>query len=471
MSSFDYAVMALYVATVMGIGLYFARQQAAASDYFLGRHEIPWWAAMMSIVATETSALTVISVPGIAAFDDLRFLQIPLGYIVGRTVVAWLLLPGYFEGEQMTAYQRLETRFGPTTRRLASAVFMVIRSLGDSVRVFATAIPVALVTGWSPVAAIIFVAVATLFYTWWGGIKAVIWVDVLQLILYLAAGAAAIAIVGSEFGLAETFGRAAESGKFTWLDFSLTFTEPYTFLAGVIGGALLSAASHGTDHLMVQRLLSTKDLSSARKALVGSGVVVFVQFALFLIVGAVIWSTGTIAEGAAGDEVFPQFVIDHFPSGLAGLVVAGILAAAMSTVSSSLNSLASASSIDFYAPITGRNDPKHLLGVGRLFTVVWAVVLSAGALSFSSSDQPVVVLALSIASITYGSLLATYILSSVRRITGIDINIGLLVGCVAMSIIVLAKPGPFGSLAWPWYVPLGILLTSTTAFTSSVISR
>ena len=470
MTTPDVLVMAAYFAAVIGIGLHFSRRQRDASDYFLGRHTLPWWAIMLSIVATETSALTVISVPGIAARGNYTFLQLPIGYLIGRVGVAAWLLPGYFRGDQETAYTRLGTRFGPTTQRSASALFMVIRALGDSVRVFATAIPLAIVTGWSIPVSVLVVAVATLAYTVAGGLRAVVWVDVVQMALYVIGGVAtlivAAALVG---GLEPIVARAAAAGKLRIFEWHFSFDVTYTFVGAVVGGALLSAASHGTDHLIVQRLLATRSLRDARKALVGSGVLVIAQFALFLFVGTALWAAGADDAALSGDQLYPTFVVHQLPAGLAGLVVAGLLAAAMSTVSSSLNALASATTHDFYAPLTGRNAPTHLLKVGRLATVGWAIVLGGGALAFRSDDQPVVELALSIASITYGGLLGTYILGGFSTLRERHAVTALATATVTMLIVVLAKPWIFATLAWPWYVPLGTLVTLTVGWVAGSV--
>lgn len=473
MTALDWAVMAAYGGVVLALGAYFARQQRDATDYFLGRHDLPWWSVMLSVVATETSALTVISVPGIAARSDLGFLQLAIGYLIGRIGVAAWLLPGYFRGEQETAYVRLEARFGPQTRRLASGIFMVIRALGDSVRVFATAIPLAIVTGWSVPLSVLAVVFATLIYTWAGGLRAVVWTDLLQLAIYVLGALATLAVAAQLSGGAERlFDSAREAGKLRVFDFRVSFSAPYSFLGAVVGGAMLSAASHGTDHLIVQRLLATRSLSSARRALVGSGIVVICQFALFLLVGTALWGAGVDDGISSSDELYPRFIVEHLPPGLAGLVVAGLLAAAMSTVSSALNSLASASTHDFYAPLSRRNDRRHLLTVGRWMTLAWAGTLTVGALSFSSDEQPVVELALSIASITYGALLGTYILGGIaRRVAQRDVVLAMLLACGAMLVVVLFKPGPLGELAWPWYVPLGTLITLLTGMGSSWLRR
>jgi len=474
MTTLDLLVMAAYFLAVIAIGVYFTRRQHDSADYFLGRHTIPWWAVMFSIVATETSALTVISIPGLGARSDLTFLQLPLGYFVGRVGVAIWLLPGYFRGEQETAYSRLESRFGPATRKVASGVFMGIRALGDSVRVFATAIPLSIVTGWSIPSSVLLVALVTLLYTWAGGIQAVIWVEVLQLGIYLVGGIATLVIAANlAGGLPTVLTEAADAGKLRVINWTLDFGTTYSILGGLIGGALLSAASHGTDHLIVQRMLATHDLPAARKALLGSGILVILQFALFLLVGTALWAAGADDPSQSSDAIYPMFAVNALPPGLAGLVVAGLLAAAMSTVSSSLNSLASATTHDFYAPLRGKTgDATHLLRVGRWATVAWAIILGGGALSFRSTDQPVVELALSIASITYGSLLGTYILSGiVPSARQRDALTAIAVGTVSMLVIVLVKPWIFAGLAWPWYVPLGTLITVAAGAASAALTR
>ena len=451
-----------------------ARHQRSASDYFLGARNLPAWAILLSIVATETSALTVISVPGIGARGDLTFLQLTFGYLIGRIGVAVWLLPGYFRGDQETAYARLESRFGVGTRRLTSTVFLVTRFLGDAVRVFASAIPLALVTDWSIPTSIVVMGVVTMIYTWLGGFKAVVWTDVLQLSVYLAGGIGALLVAWNLSGGADAaLELARRAGKLKVIDAGLDFTRTYTLLGGLVGGALLSAASHGTDHLIVQRLLATRSLRDARVALVGSGLMVIAQFALFLLVGSAIWAAGLAPAGVPGDELFPSFVLHHLPTGLAGLVVAGILAAAMGTHSSAINSLASSATHDLYASWTGRQDPQHLLRVGRLLSAVWASALILGALFFhvaaTGKDTPVVVLALSIASITYGPLLGIYLLAGRwPRARGRDVVGAVAFTVAVMLVVVFAKrlsvyPGlhwaaPLGSLAWPWYVPLGTLL-------------
>jgi SSS family transporter len=480
----DLAVILVYFAATLGVGLWVTRAQRTVGDYFLGARDLPAWSILLSIVATETSALTVISIPGVGARGDLTFLQLAFGYLLGRILVARWLLPGYFTGQQETAYSRLESRFGPGTRRVISGCFLVTRFLGDGVRIFAGAIPLALVTGWAIPTSILAMGLVTLLYTYIGGLKAVVWADVIQLGVYLTGGVAALIIAaGLAGGFPHALDLAGAAGKLRVFNPSFSLSIPYTILGGLVGGAMLSAASHGTDHLIVQRLLATRSLPDARRALVGSGVVVILQFLLFLLVGVVIWSAGLAPADIPGDQVFPRFILRHLPAGLAGLVIAGILAAAMSTISSSINALASSVTHDFYAPLTGRRDPAHLLAVGRGFSALWGIGLVAAALGFyryaSGTDTPVVVLALSIASVTYGALLGTYLLAGRwPRASGRDVIVATGVTLPVMLVVVFAGPlseatgfewlRPLGRLAWPWYVPLGTLLTVLTGMGSSL---
>ncbi len=479
MRAVDWLVAVAYLLGVVAAGMWLGRRQAGASDYFLGRHRLPWWAILLSIVAAETSAITVISVPGIGFASNLTFLQLAFGYLIGRILVAWLLLPSYASGQLQTAYQVLGTRWGPHARRTSSAIFMVTRALADSVRLFATAIPLAVITGWSYPVSIVVLGAATLLYTYAGGLRSVVWMDVVQLAVYLLAGTAALlaALHLEPAALAS----AGAAGKLRFLDFRLSLTSPYTFLTAVAGGAMLSAASHGTDQLIVQRLLATRSLREARLALVGSGVVVIAQFALFLTVGAALWSAFPGGRALRSDEVFPSFIVTHLGGGLAGLAVAGLLAAAMSTHASAINSLASATTHDYYAPMSGRgDDDAHLLKAGRLFTLAWGTILVLGALLFRQREAPVVVVALSVASLTYGALLGAFVLARFHRVGERDVVLALIASSLVMGLVVFAGPLAvlFGrppalvglsELAWPWYVPLGTLLTVGIGLASSLM--
>jgi solute:Na+ symporter, SSS family len=434
----DTVVLIAYLGGVIGLGTWMGRSQRSARDYFLAGHNVPWWAIMLSVVATETSALTFISIPATAYTGDFWILQLATGYLIGRVGVAYVLLPGYFRGELTTAYALLEERFGLATRRFASAIFMVTRAFADSVRIFAAAIPLALITGWPYWQVILLVGAATLVYTWYGGLKAVVWVDVVQMGLYAVGGVAALWVLGDlvpgGWPAIQAAGAATDTFRIIHLEGGPA--QATWLVTGLVGGAFLSMATHGVDHLTVQRLLAARDPRAALAAVIGSGVLVIVQFALFLMVGAGLHAFYQGRVFATPDEVFPLFIIESLPPGLSGLIVAGILAAAMSTVSSSLNSLAASATHDIYAPAARREgDEQHLLRVGRTFTLIWAAILIGGAILFRFAQQgtPIVVIALQIASFTFGPLLGGFLLGTLFRqpdqrdaITGIGVAVVLM---------------------------------------------
>lgn len=478
----DTVVLVVYLGGVIGLGTWMGRSQTSARDYFLAGRNVPWWVVMLSVVATETSALTFISIPATAYTADFWILQLAVGYLIGRVGVAYVLLPGYFAGELNTAYALLETRFGLGTRRFASSIFMVTRAFADSVRIFAAAIPLALITGWPYWQVILLVGAATLVYTWYGGLKAVVWVDVVQMGLYIVGGVAALWVLAGAVpgGWDAIAGVAAEAGTFRVVHLEGGPAQATWLVTGLVGGAFLSMATHGVDHLVVQRLLAAPGLAGARKAVIGSGVVVIVQFALFLLVGAGLkaYYAGRVFETA--DEVFPLFIIEGLPPGLSGLIVAGILAAAMSTVSSSLNSLASATTHDLYAPATGHGDRSdddgRLLAAGRMFTLLWAVILIGGAIAFELVQQgtPVVVIALQIASFTFGPLLGGFLLGTLfRHPDQVDAITGIGTAVVAMTALWAVQT--FGVITpvvdTLWFALIGSALTVAVGLGSAAVRR
>ncbi|MGI8401778.1 MAG: sodium:solute symporter [Gemmatimonadaceae bacterium] len=488
-TALDFIVLVVYLIGTTLLGVWLGRDQKDAKDYFVAGHTIPWWAVLFSVVATETSALTFISIPGLAYMTDLGFLQIAAGYVVGRTVVAFTLLPRYYQGGLVTAYTLFEKRFGIGTRRFASIVFMVTRALADSVRVFATAIPIALIIGpalprqYVMPAAILVLGALTLIYTYYGGMRAVVWTDVLQTSVYLLGGLTAVYLIGKGVtgGWGAILNTASAAGKLRVIDLYTGFDRPQTLLAGVIGGAFLSMASHGADQLIVQRLLTASSLKEARKALIGSGIAVFLQFTLFLMIGIGLFAYYGGRHFAVPDSIFPTFVVDAMPAGLRGLIVAAVLAATMSAHSGALNALAASTTLDIYLPLTGRSaDDPRTLKMGKLFTMAWGVILLGMALLYPAQNTPVVVVALSIASFTYGALLGGFFLGMLwRRANQRDAITGMAVGIVAMSFVVFAKqmmpifPSIRGTLttlshiAWPWYVLIGTSFTMGVAILSS----
>lgn len=457
----DAVVLLAYLGAVTAWGAWLGRGQTGGKEYFLGGKELPWGAVLLSIVATETSTLTFLSAPGIAYLGTLEFLQLTAGYLVGRIVVAMVLLPAYARGDIQTAYALLERRFGPSARRFTSGIFMVTRLLADSVRLFATAIPLALVTGWDYWLSIIVIGVLTLAYTYVGGIKAVVWIDALQMLLYLVGGVIAAIALGNVVpgGWSEIFAQADAAEKLKLVDFTFDPSKAYTIWAGVFGGAVFTMASHGTDQLLVQRLLTTKDTASAQKALIGSGFAVIAQFALFLVVGIGLWVHYGGRAFDSADAIFATFIVEGLPPGITGLLLAGVFAAAMSSLSSSINSLASASAYDFWAPLTRVTDDALVLRAGKRFTLLWAALLVGGAVLFIplSSGNTAIEVALAVASLVYGGLLGAFGLALFgERADTRSVIIGMTAGVGLVTAIWVGAPS---AIAWPWFVPIGALVT------------
>lgn len=492
LDALDFVVIVAYLTGVTLLGIWVGRRQRGSKDYFVADRDIPWWAVLFSIVASETSALTFISIPGLAYVGNLGFLQVATGYLLGRIVLANTLLPRYYAGNLVTAYALLERRFGLAARRFTSIVFMVTRGMADSVRVFATAVPIAIVIGpLLPAKAVMPVAVLvlgtlTVIYTIRGGMRAVVWTEIVQASVYLLGGLAAAALLATlvRGGWPHILQQASVAGKLQAIDWYTGFDRPHTVFAGLLGGAFLSMASHGADQLIVQRLLSARSLRDAQIAVIGSGVAVIVQFALFLFIGIGLWSFYAPRVFPVPDSIFPTFIIDQMPHGLVGLLLAAILAATMSTHSGAINSLAAASTHDIYLPLTGHQaDDPRTLRVGKIFALLWGIVLTGGALLFPANPStPVVVVALSIASFTYGGLLGGFFLAIFwRRASQVDAIIGMSVGIAIMSVVVFAKQlegvfptwrsvlAPISTIAWPWYVLIGTVITLLTGMLSSLL--
>lgn len=488
-TSLDWAILIAYLAGTTWLGVHLGRGQRDSKDYFVAGGTIPWWAVCFSIVATETSALTFISIPGLSYLGNLGFLQVTVGYLLGRIVVAYTLLPRYMDGELVTAYALLERRFGVATRRFASVTFMFTRAFGDSVRVFATAIPIALILGpivpatWLTPISILALGGATVLYTYHGGMRAVVWTDVIQTLVYVGGAVGAVVLLGDGIagGWSTVWAEAGAAGKMAGFDASLTLRQPHTVFAGLLGGGFLAMASHGADQLIVQRLLASSSLPDARKALIGSGIFVIAQFALFLTIGLGLWVFYDGTSFPAPDKIFPTYIVQEMPAGLTGVVIAAILAAAMSTISGSINSLAAATTHDLWVPLRGAGaSPAALLRVSKRFTLVWAAFLIGGALLYRAEGTPVVVIALSVASFTYGGLLGGFFLAlgwprAIQR----DAILGMAIGIGAMSLIVFAGriisavPAltgvltPFVGIAWPWFVLIGTTITLVVGILSS----
>jgi SSS family solute:Na+ symporter len=476
---FDLAVILAYLAGITWFGARFRRTQKTLKDYFLGGRSAPWWAIALSIVSAETSTLTIIGTPALAYGGNFGFLQIVFGYLLARVLISVLFLPHYFRGEMYTAYELIGLRFGPSARKLTAGTFLALRALAEGVRVFAISIVVSIVLGTGELASIIVIVLLTLFYTFEGGMTAVIWTDVVQMFLYIAGALVSFAVILQHIpgGWGHVWSVAGEAGKFQVFDFrfALTpefFSRTYSFWAGVIGGCFLTTASHGTEQLMVQRLLAARTQGESRAALFGSWVVIFVQFSLFLLIGVILYvyyvTTGLRAPEPA-DRIYADFVWRYLPTGVAGLVIAAILAAAMSNLSAALNSLASTSIMDFYKPLAMRrgvqHSEAHYLRLARAATVAWGVAL-LGIGYLARKWGSVLEAGLSIASVIYGSLLGVFLLGVLTTRVGERAAIaGMTAGLAAMFCV-----KQYTSIAWTWYVLIGTSVTFTVGYVASCLA-
>lgn len=487
MRAIDLVIIFGYLIGIVLFGTWFARKQKTTSDYFLGDRSVPWWAVAASIVATETSTITFISVPGIAFArgGNFQFLQLVFGYLLGRVVISLLFIPSYFRGELMTVYQLLDRRFGGKIKVLAASLFVVMRNIADGIRLLLTAIVLAAVyTSFQPaanaetiiIASIVLIGAAMIIFTYFGGMEAVIWVEVIQLGIYIVGAVAAAIILTSSIdgGLSSAITLASQYEKFSVFDFSLDFTKTYTFWAGLIGGCFLTMSTHGTDQYLVQRYLCTDRPKRAAAALLSSGAIVLGQFIGFLFIGILLFAfyhpftdaAYASAPSAAfpftgGDRVFPDFITRHLPPGLSGLVVAAIFAAAMS---SSLNAIAATAMNDLYKPLRPRATDKHYLQVSHLLTLLWGVVQIAVALVLRNKNRSALDLALSIASLINGPILGVFLVGVfLRRVSQAPALIGMIVSMAVMLYVYFTT-----RIAWTWYVFIGSVITVIAAWLASL---
>ena len=478
----DLAVIAAYLATITWFGAQFRSSQRTLRDYFLGGKTAPWWAIALSIVSAETSTLTVIGTPPLAFRGNYAFLQLVFGYLLARLVIVTFFLPAYFRGEMYTAYELMRVRFGERIRRLTAAAFLVLRALAEGVRVFAVSIVISIVLGAGETASIAVILCLTLFYTYEGGLTAVIWTDVVQMLLYVAGAIVSLVLLLHQIpgGWGHVTAVAGPLGKLQVFDFRVAapavfFARTYSFWAGVLGGTFLTTASHGTDQLMVQRLLAARNCGQSQAALLASWVVIFVQFTLFLGIGTclfVLYREQGQAAPAVLDRLYPLYIWRSLPAGVAGLVMAAILAAAMSNLSAALNSLASTTVLDLWKPLLGITKPGGSasdaiwLARSRYATVIWGIVLMGVAL-LARQWGNVLQAGLSIASIVYGSLLGVFLLGLfTRRVGEIAAMCGMSVGLVLLLYVRFATP-----IAFTWYVMIGASATFVTAVLVSLVIK
>jgi solute:Na+ symporter, SSS family len=467
LNKIDFAIIALYLAGITLFGLRFRKRQRSLRDYFLAGRDIPWWAIALSIVAAETSTLTIISIPGLAYDTNLTFLQVIMGYAVGRVVISFVLLPHYFRGDLYTAYELIERRFGRGLRSLTAGLFLLTRAAAEGVRVYAVSIVVSIALGTGEVASIAIITALTLIYTFEGGLAAVIWTDVVQTVIYVGGTLVGLTTILHLVpgGWAAIHTAAAEAGKLQIFDFTTSVWVPYTFWAGVIGGAFFNTASNGTDQLIVQRLLAARSQRQSVTALLSSAAAILFQFALFLMVGVMLWAFYRVPSAHFGkpDRIYPTFIVTQMPHGISGLLIAAILAAAMSNLSAALNSLSSSAIMDFYTHLRPQADERTKMRLSRLATFIWATVLFVLAVIALHKAGRVVEVGLQIASVAYGALLGVFLLGVLtRRANQRGAMVGMLFGFSIEVYLWLGTRVP-----WTWWVMIGTCVTFAIGWTAS----
>jgi SSS family solute:Na+ symporter len=471
----DLLIIALYLAGITLFGLRFRKRQRTMRDYFLANREIPWWAISLSIVAAETSTLTIISIPGLAYDSNFTFLQLVMGYVVGRVIISFVLLPQYFRGDLYTAYQLIERRFGPGLRTLTAGLFLLTRAAAEGVRVYAVSIVVSIALGTGEITSIAIITLLTLIYTFEGGLAAVIWTDVVQTFIYIGGTLVGLVTILHLIpgGWDSAHALATNLHKFQVFDVPfaahwpyLNFTKPYTLWAGVIGGAFFTTASHGTDQLIVQRLLAARNLRQSVLALLSSGIAILFQFGLFLFVGVLLFAYYRVPSGTFGraDRIYPTFIVSRLPHGIAGLLIAAILAAAMSNLSAALNSLSSSSMMDFYFRFRPAAIEAKRLRLARLATVAWALVLFGLAVLALHRVGRVVEVGLQIAMVAYGALLGVFLLGVLtKRAHQNGAILGMISGLATE--LYLWK---WSAVAFTWWVPIGTCVTFLVGYAASL---
>ena len=498
LNSADWLVIIAYLGGIIGLGLWFGRDQRNTRDYFLGSRNIPWWGIGVSIVAAETSALTIIGVPAIAYGSNLMFIQMIIGYVIARIILAVVMVPHYMKGEIYSPYQLLEQHLGRSPRRLAGAFFLFLETLAAGVRVYVACIPIRLMLGervcslgglTDPIlgAILIFVGLS-LLYTYIGGVKAVIWTDAVQFGLFLVGGLFALFYIPTlvDGGWSAALHEAAAAGKLTWLNPHFTFSAPFNIWMGVLGGTVLVLSSHGAEQLIVQRVLACRDVADGRKALALSAVLIFPLFLIFLLVGVLLWVFYQhhpfqlpLPEARPGiksnDFIFPIFMLTEVPHVLKGFLLVAILSAAMSSISSALTALASVSTMDFVRQMVRGRDEEYFLRFSRNSTLFWAAVL-VGVAWLSREVQFVLNAAFSLRGLTSGALLGGLLLALFgRRVGARAAMAGMITSLVVMNLIYWPPNIPalretwlqlFGAeIFWPWFTLIGTSITLGVAWT------
>ncbi len=463
--SVDWIVVIFYFSAVAWIGLRSARGQASTRDYFLGGRSLPWWAASLSIIATETSAVTLMGTPRKAFEGDWSFLQFVLGLVLGRIFLAFFFIHVFYRQELVTVYGYLEQRFGDGARCTAALIFLAGRVIGSGVRLYAGCLALEVAAGIPIEHAIVLLGAFGTIYTLAGGIRAVVWTDVLLGLTFMAAGVATLAYLGLELpgGASGIWNQPDFSSKVRFIVVDWNLLRDNTLLAGLLGGFFLTIATHGTDQDVAQRLLTCKNSREGILSVLGSAFLILPLMALFLAVGTGLYFFHRSQEAdsvlpANLDHLFPLFIVKELPTGVRGFVMAGLLAATVSSFTSVLNALASTVVSDFYLPWKRRRgsvpSEARSLFYSRVTTLAWGAILVLIALGFRGSQKNVLDLAYRVLNYFYGALLGAFSLGIfTRRGTGQSVMAGMLLSVAA--VLACEQTG----LAYPYWIIVGTAVT------------
>ena len=479
----DWIIIFAYLGGIIALGMWFGKDQHNTRDYFLGSRNTSWWVIGLSIVAAETSALTIIGVPALAYGSNIAFIQMILGYVIARLILAVVMVPHYLKGEIYSPYQLFADRLGTSARQTAGGFFLISETLAAGVRVYVVSIPIQLMLGIGVLPAIVLFVVLSLIYTYIGGVKAVIWTDAVQFGLFLLGGLFALFYIPTlvDGGFEGVMAQAAQTGKLQWFNPEFGLAAPFNIWMGVIGGTVLVLSSHGAEQLIVQRVLACKNVADGRKALVLSAALVFPLFIIFLFVGVMLWVFYQahpfkipLPEAQSGlkanDFIFPIFMMTEVPHVLKGFLIVAILSAAMSSVSSALTSLSSVSTMDFVKGQHGKRSEAFYLKFSKRSTVVWAVILIL--VAYLSREVAFVMnAAFTLRGLTSGALVGGLVLAvfwkngrAVSVITGMVAALGFMIGVSQFSWdVTVGGKVETHKVFWPWFTLIGAVVTLTVA--------
>ncbi|HVR74581.1 MAG TPA: sodium:solute symporter [Planctomycetota bacterium] len=513
LSTADWCVVGIYLGIVAIIGFYASGKQKSTKDYFLGGKSLPWWAAALSIIATETSAVTYIGVPRMAYQGDWAFAQLVIGFVLGRIFLALFFVQVFYRHDFVTVYGFLEQRFGGATRTVAAILFLLGRVVASAVRLYAGCVALKVATGFGIDRAIIALGAFGTIYTLTGGIRAVIWTDVLLGLTFMAGGIVSCVYLASAVpgGLEGLIRNPLFIEKTTVIHLGWSLSSPETLLAGIAGGFVLTLATHGTDQDIAQRMLTCRDAKGGSLSVLGSAVLILPLMGLFLLVGTLLfffYQTRDVpyALPANLDHIFPLFIVKELPLGFRGLVMAGLLAVSIASFTSVLNALASTTIGDFYSPARKRlgaePSDRHMVRASRVVTLFWGAALVGLAMAFEGSSENLLTIALQVLTYFYGALLGAFLLGIfTRRGSSLSVITGMVLSVPAVLLLQLrhyvADPAtapqairtllgadslrPFLDLverhvpvvAWPYWIIIGTAITFLVGIlgTRGIIAR